>query len=800
MISLLICVLVTLSLNFKIGKIPALGKFMSPFQGSWQNAEKDRGSNKMKFNMAGLKSPVEVFYDDRCVPHIFAENEQDLYFAQGFVTAGSRLWQMDFQSRLPSGRLSEVLGERLLPVDRKMRRLGLDFAADEALKFIDSQPKIKTLLRSYVAGVNAYIAQLSPKDYPLEFKLLDYTPENWTLKKIALLQKSMGHNLASWDRDLENTQALELIGRDLFEEVYRMHWPNEEPIVPDFNLDGEAKRDTMSSPIPMIPKWKKEPKPEDNSNTEVGSNNWAVAPSKTKSGNSILANDPHLQLTLPSIWFETHLNCPGQNVYGVTLPGSPGVIIGYNDQIAWGVTNGERDVRDWYKIKFENSTRKKYFHDNQWKEVRQEIQTFKVRGEKDFVDTLLFTHHGPITYDRNFPLEGAESSTPLASQWTLHKPSNEWSTFYALNKAKTYDEYRAALDGFDNPGQNFAFASGTGDIAISHTGKYPILNADESLFLSDGDDPANDWSGYVPKSENPYHKNPERGFVSSANQVPADSLYPYFYSGNFEYYRNRRINKVLGAAAAIDPSSMQNLQNDNQSGLALEVLGRMQELLDEGDISENGEKALQLLEEWNYMNDADLQAPALFEVWWAHVYDAFWAELIHQDKTVDKPEDHTTAQFLIHADRYLKHADVLPVHEKDLKEIVTEGFNEMVSERCVGDWEEDLKWWKEKGTDIKHLARIEAFSIMDVEVGGSRNTVNAITPVTGPSWRMVVEMSSPPKGYGVYPGGQSGNPGSPYYNDQVETWRKGEYYELDASTDLNYWKSKSKKMQILSPL
>src|SRR6185312_2651879 len=280
----------------------------------------------------------------------------------------------------------------------------------------------------------------------------------------------------------------------------------------------------------------------------IGSNNWAIAGSRSANGYPILANDPHLNLTFPSIWYQVQLSSPTSNVYGVSLPGAPCVIIGYNQNISWGVTNVDADVLDWYQVKFKDNSKNEYWYNNQWNKTTRKIEVINIKGQKPSVDTVIYTIHGPIVYDKEAQKKDGRDNVPVgdALRWIAHDESDDFKTFYLLNRGKNYDDYRKALTYFTAPAQNFIFADKEKDIAITPNGKMPLKFPEQGKYILDGSDPANDWQGWIPPEQNPTVKNPPRGFVSSANQSSTDPSYPYYINWRFELYdRGKRINDLL---------------------------------------------------------------------------------------------------------------------------------------------------------------------------------------------------------------------------------------------------------------
>lgn len=380
--------------------LPPLGKVFSPFQGFLQNSEGNASRKNAEIILNGVREEVTVRYDDNAVPHIFAKNDEDLYFAQGYVIARDRLWQMEFYTLVAAGRLTEVVGGGALEYDRYNRRLGMARSAATIAEKMKADPVANRMLEAYAAGVNAYIAQLGYRDLPVEYKLLNYKPEPWSPYKSILMLMNMRNTLNGGSNDYRLTNVLAKYGADVVADLFPGYPAVESPIVPvgtawDFPPTATPPVPDTVAALPdsnLLAFRVPLPRP------EVGSNNWAVSGSKTVTGLPILANDPHLQLTLPSIWYQMQLSSPNMNVYGVALPGTPAIIIGFNKDIAWGVTNVGSDVMDFYRIRFRDRTFDEYWHDGQWKPTTMHIETFKLKGGSTLLDTLYYTHHGPIVY------------------------------------------------------------------------------------------------------------------------------------------------------------------------------------------------------------------------------------------------------------------------------------------------------------------------------------------------------------------------------------------------------------------
>jgi penicillin amidase len=771
-------------LNTKQGDIPPFGKFLSPFSGFWRSAEASNGfPASQTLAIAGLQQPVQVRFDDRHVPHIFAQNDHDLYFAQGYLTAQDRLWQMDFVTHVAAGRLSEIVGPARLETDRFFRRMGLKYGAEKSLAVMMANPTTRTVLTSYSDGVNAYIQSLDPKDYPFEYKLLDYAPEPWEPIKCSLLLKYMAFDLSGRSDDLRMSNALGKYGAAVVKDLFPDYPEREDPIVP-----VGTPLDFKPLPAPPTPPSftaaMSDKVPAHEPDAELGSNNFAVDGKKSASGYPILANDPHLQLNLPSIWYQVQLSAPGVNVYGVTIPGAPLVIIGFNDQVAWGVTNVAADVMDWYQLKFKDASQREYWHDGRWKPVRRVVEHLVVRGQPDRYDTVLYTHHGPIVYDKNE--EPFMSQTPIrhAMRWTAHDADNEILAFYGLNRAKNYQDYTTALASYGSPAQNFIFASQQNDIAIWPNGRFPLKWRDQGKFILDGTDPAYDWQGWIPQAQNPHVKNPARGYVSSANQFSTGPDYPYYLNWSYaNYERGHRINERLARMSSITPDSLRMLQNDNLNLNAQYMLPRMLALVKGAPLAAAQQRAYDELSRWNYFYEADAIGPSIFELWYSNLVRRLWEDDFGTKATglEMRPPGRDRTNTLILREPTSRWIDDKRTPAKETLETLALQSLQFAADsltRKFGPLGSEWRWANQKSTDILHLAQLPGFGRMDLNVGGGAGIVNATSERNGPSWRMVVALGPQVKAYGVYPGGQSGNPGSAYYENMIDTWSAGKLDEL----------------------
>ncbi len=761
--------------------LPPVGDFFNPFRGFWQNAEKATPETSLQLSFDELESEVKVVMDERLVPHIFAASLTDAFFVQGYLAAQYRLWQMDITIRSTGGRLAEVLGDRLLERDRLQRRKGMRWAAENAVAAW-KESKDWPWIEAYAAGVNARIAELTPEDYPLEFKMLNYEPEPWSPFKTALLVKSMAETLCARNLDLESSNMRSILGAELFDFLYPETNPQQSPIIPKdtpWPFDPIAVEDSLNETeiSQNLPPFRLYPNPPE----FIGSNNWAVSGSKTASGAPILCNDPHLQLTLPSIWYEVQVHTPEVNAYGVSLPGAPGIVIGFNEHIAWGMTNVGQDVLDWYALQWADDNKNAYLLDGQPQQVSVREEVIKVRGAAEpVVEKVKYTGWGPVVYDH-----GDSPYTDMAMRWVAHdqplvRDHYEMGAFIGLMKGKNYNDYSSAISNFDSPGQNFVFASRKGDIAIKVQGRFPLRKKEQGRFVQDGSHSAAAWQSFIPKSQIPQVLNPPRGFVASANQRSTDDTYPYYYLGGFDDYRGRYLSQQLEQMENITVEDMMKLQNNNFSLKGSEGLTSLLALLDERQLDEKGKEHLQLLKAWDYRFEMEEKAPVLFEEWFDRSYSLTFDEVIAFKDSVEVlyPE---TWRFIALLREHPEH-QLFDIQEtaaiEDARAVVTQAFQEMEKDLAENYPDDNYNWREYKNTSVNHLARIPAFSRTGIAVGGYGEALNATKRAHGPSWRMIVDLQESGKAYGVYPGGQSGNPGSPYYDMMIDQWAKGEYNQL----------------------
>ncbi len=785
--STLIVILLIIAFDTKLFLPSPLGKLLSPQHGIWQNAEPADMDFNAQLRFSSLKGNAEVYFDERLVPHVFASYNEDALFIQGYLHAKFRLWQMEFQTHAAAGRLTEILGaganNSILTHDREMRRLGMVYAAEKSLREIEKDPLSKESCDAYTAGVNSYISNLKTSELPLEYKLLGYQPEPWTNLKIAIFLKYMSYDLAGSDDDFELTNAKHLFNKEVFDKMYPAMQDSLDPVVPRgtafsppaINLHFPAGADSLyadSKDSVTV----REVKPERSN----GSNNWAVNGNKTKSGYPILCNDPHLGTNLPAIWYEMQINTPQYNTYGVSFPGSPYIIIGFNDSCAWGVTNAGRDVRDYYEIQFKDRSKREYRFGNAWKKADMRVEKLIVRDRPTVYDTVAYTIFGPAMYDDTYAGSSKLISEKYyAVHWKANDPSNEVGAFARLAGVKNYGEYYNAIQYLHTPGQNFIFASKAGDIALWQQGRFPAKWKGQGEFVMPGTDSSFMWQGNIPPEENPHAINPERNYVSSGNQASADTSYPYFLGSKYPIYRGLIINRYLSRMQNISPDDMMEMQTDNYNVFAAMAKPLLLANVKRSRLDNDERKYLNILEKWNHRNDPREAGPTVFKIFWAKLENGVWAdEFSKTTLPVLVPYESTLLEGLL-KDSVFPFVDNINTSEREsLQDIVTVAFRLAVDSLTKVEHAGRLEWARYKNTGARHLLRLPALSRYDLPIGGGLHCINAAKQFHGPSWRMVVHLTPKTEAYAVYPGGQSGNPGSKYYDTFVDSWAAGKYYTV----------------------
>lgn len=772
-LGLTFCLFLNGNINIQNLPLPPLGKFLNPSNGVWQNAR--HGYYDASISEKSLSGEVKVVYDERYIPHIFANNIEDALFVQGYVEASNRLFQMDFISRAAGGRVSEVLGGRTLEVDIMNLKKGMNFAADQAVtdwaKFPDAMKKVER----YVAGVNHYIKNLSAQDYPIEYKLLNFKPEMWSVKKTALVYKYMADMLCGDSNDLEDNNTRALLGDDLFYQLYPSFDTKTNPIVPE-GKQLVQKPDTNRVSRPNSVYNKALPRVNfENTIPGIGSNNWVISGAKSTTGFPILCSDPHLGLNLPSVWIEQQIVTPTINCYGVSIPGVPGILIGFNQHVAWAETNVGIDVKDQYVIQWKNNQRGgEYVFDNTYKKAILNVHEVKVRKSKSYFDTTYITDFGRVVHFSK------DSKSDIAVNWVADESLNkdDIMTFINLMEAKDVKDFDLKLATFTTPAQNFISADNSGNIAIRVNGRLPARSNEDGRILEVGVGSANLWKDYIPFEDLPHALNPKQGFLTSSNQQSTGSSYPYFYyMSQDDHYRNHSIRELLLAREKFSVKEMRSMQGNTSSFKAKRILPMWRKIATKPALD-----YLSKMKDWDYNFDKDDVAPSYFIELFSQFEKLTFDEVYKFKDSFDinNPKSHIVIDIL-EKDPNHKIFDDLGTAELENAARILEKAVAYAEENLNSTKDKkvsDLRWGAKRKTNIEHLIKIPAFGALNLEVDGHPDCINAVSTAWGPSWRMVVHLKEDIEAWGVYPGGQSGDPASKFYKNFLDKWLRKEHYKL----------------------
>ncbi|MCP4428002.1 MAG: penicillin acylase family protein [Chloroflexi bacterium] len=759
----------------------------------------------------GLQDQTTVYRDEFGVPHIYAQNEADLFFAQGYVTAQDRFWQMEFWRHTGQGRISEIAGEATVETDKFIRTMGWNRMAETTTAYYREQtPEYYAILEAYSAGVNAYIEE-NRDTLSINQTILELVGEPWEIEPWTPV------NTVSWGI----VMSYDLSGREMGREVSRAQLVKEfgeaniatwMPFYPYEDRPVIAPTDELTS---VLPEEAKSPGGEqmavnwNNVNLDiigeapitfgagqfVGSNNWVVSGEHTQSGLPLLANDPHLGIQMPSIWYEVGLHAPGLDVTGFSFAGVPGVIIGHNDKIAWGVTNAGTNVLDLFIEKINPSNPNQYEYMGEWQDMDVIEETIKVNGGDDVVIDVRITRHGPII---NEVVD--DTSDVLAAQWTAAEPSRVLQSVMLLNQAQNYDDFHEALSYWDVPAQNVVYADVEGNIAYQLPGLTPIRANDNGLLPMPGWTGENEWQGWVPYEELPAILNPEKGYIATANHAIVDEDYPhlitmYWDNGN----RGQRIDELLQeaiAAGGVSTDDFARIQFDSKSLTAQEYVPLLKDLSSDDP---QVQAAIERLRGWDLQERRDSVPATLFELFYLHLARNVLLDDVGEEFFNDVAAgDAGTVFFQDLADQAnaVWWDDVTTSETETRKEIILQSLADAVAwlEENVGD---DMnKWmWGNLHTVTYVSNPLGASGVGPVEAlvnrgpypaDGGQNIVNAMSwswsePAKvswHPSMRMIVDMSDLDASLTMQPTGQSGHPYHKHYADMAEPFLDGEYHPM----------------------
>jgi len=770
--------------------------------------------------ISGLSARVTVSRDGHGVPTIDAASFEDLFFAQGYVTAQDRLWQMDVMRRFAAGEISEILGADFLQHDREQRILELRVAAQKALEVSSAQNRAH--FEAYARGVNAYVASHRDR-LPIEFRILRYSPRPWAPEDSTLIAAQMVKDLNHYPyRDaLDREKILAKLGPELTADLYvNSSWHDRPPTVARFSLEQDTgnedeerhKRSPVSSSVAQqtatpafhdlvgaglandgFARALEQDSEALDADTRmvVGSNNWVVSGAHTVSGKPLLSNDMHLGHQMPNLWYEAHLRCSTSgcgnfDAAGVTLPGLPYVIVGHNQRIAWGLTNVGPTVEDVYIETFNPDGQ--YLTPAGWKSPEHRHEVIHVKGKPDVVLDVALTRHGPIITD----LVPGESRQ-LALRWTLYEGTHD--PFFEVDSAQNWEQFRRAFSAFDAPGQNVVFADVDGNIGYQATGKIPIRASGDGSLPENGSDDIQEWTGYIPFDKLPSTYNPSSGIIATANGRISPDGYPFSISTGWEApWRTARIYRVLESGKKFSASDMLGLQTDIYSDAERFFAERFVYAVDHAKNSSlRTKQAAELMRGWDGRMTADSAAPTI-----GYRARVELTRLLLEAKLGSAPADPRQIAASLNWKTYgwgMQSVWLENVLQGQLKRWLPESYgsyDELLTaavEAAVSGPEvpQDLASWHWGGfhpVEVQHpilgkIPLLQRWSGPGVQPqSGSGYTVKAVSRSHGPSERLTVDLSDLDQSTLNLVTGEAGSFLSPYYLDQWKAWYEGYTFKL----------------------
>lgn len=739
--------------------------------------------------LKGLTEEVVVYTDHRGMPHIYAQNEQDLYFAVGYIMAGERLWQMDLIRRATTGRLSEIFGRDYVQTDLFLR--SLEMTAKSKMVLSNQDQVILESMQAYADGVNQYINEAGRK-LPPEFRLLGYRPDPWKLEDIANIIGYMGWDLASDNLTSEifYYRLTQKLGAEKAAGLIPDWKAVNSYVFPEFKLSNELLKNAQGF-ISSMDKLKAL-----GIASFSGSNNWAVTGSRTETGKPVLSNDMHLSFGSPGIWIQMHQVVPGKlNVTGVIVPGQPMVVAGHNEKIAWGMTNLMVDDIDLFAEKINPENENQYFFNGEWKNMAVRNEIIKIKGGDADTLQIRYTHRGPVISGfRNI------DDACLTMRWSGYDYSDEIKTVYLLNRASNWDEFRTAISHFRSVSQNFVYADVYGNIGLN-TGGGIAIRKGSGTSIRNGETDEFDWKGYVPFEQLPFSYNPENGYVSSANNRTVPEDYPYYVGANFALpYRINRARQMLDEKEVFGFEDFKRMITDQHSdygALLTPFILRLNDRKDELTAAEAD--ALTTLAGWNYDMNAGLIAPSIFEFFRM----SFGANLLF-----DELSDLSGQLYGVARDYYIyrilttgpdEWVDNIDTPETEtLEDIIFKSFRDCIASLTTRYGEDQSAWkWGNihkivishpLGSAVPLIDKIFGFNSAAYPVGGSNHTVSPYSYKPGfvvdhgASQRHIFNTANWDESLTVIPTGASGIPANEFYLSQTKAYVNKEFYK-DAFSD-----------------
>lgn len=755
--------------------------------------------------LPGLQQQVTVDRDNWGVPHIRAASVEDAAEAQGYAMAQDRLWQLDLLRRVARGQLSEILGERTLQIDKDFRTLGLGRIADREETTLEPEPR--KLLEAYARGVNEFIKQ-HKRNLPLEFSLLGYHPQPWKPADTLAISGYMYRTLADTrEREMNRAKVTARAGADRAKELFSIESPLDHFVVGDPNVPNDGSQRSATDPDEGDDDDDMQPDtvfkadlakplggPSENSALDItsglapsveeflrasnkavraglGSNNWVVSGAHTATGKPLLANDTHLELMMPSIWYEVHVTAPGWNVKGFALPGSPMIIIGHNDRIAWGFTNNGADVLDLYVETFNPAAPDEYRVKGAWAKAQVIDEAIRVKGRSDEYLQVMVTRHGPVV-DR-------EGDKGYAMRWTATEPGGLANSYTWLGKARNWKEFREAMKRVWGPAQNAVYADVEGNIGYIMAARVPIRKKGHGEVPVPGDTDDYEWTGYIPFEQLPQALNPDSGLIATANaRVVGPNYKPYLTDRWEEPYRTARIYDLLHDRRDLRVEDMLKVQTDTYSYphvfLAEQLLAAAKTVKSK-DL--RAQRLIDGLKDWNGIADANSASISFLFAVRNSALKLILEPVLGEDTALYQWRSTTFLQRTL-TDRPSRW---LPAAYKNYDELLVAAADDAVkklAENSKSERIDDWAWKKFNSLDmfhpLGHNEVLKAFlSITGKPQSGTIYSVRAASKTHGPAMRFVANPANWNESILLIPSGESGQPGSSHYADQFSYWYEG---------------------------
>jgi len=752
-----------------------------------------------ELNIHGIQEPVELVRDEWGINHIYAKNQHDLFFAQGYAAAEDRLFQFEIWRRQATGTVAEILGERELNRDIGTRLF--KFRGDMTTEMNHYHDEGVEIITAYTAGVNAYIESIlkTPENLPIEFKMLNIQPQKWTPEVVISRHQGLLGNIGA---ELQIGRAVAELGEKKVKELYWFH-----PKEPDLSLDASINTDLLFDDILGLynayrksVKFKKEDIVPAYQNTKeeaavlslfegkndslaIGSNNWVVKGKLMKDGNTYMANDPHRTIAVPSLRYMAHLVAPGWNVIGGGEPEIPGISIGHNEYGSWGLTVFRTDGEDLYVYELNPENQNQYKFQGEWKDMEQITEIIKVKGQKDSIVQLNYTRHGPVTHI------DAKNNVAYAVRCAWLEPGGSpYLASLRMDQAKTWEEFREACNYSHIPGENMIWADQDGNIGWQAVGIAPIRRNFSGLVPVPGDG-RYEWDGYLPIIEKPNSYNPENGFIATANQNVTPEDYKHWDAIGFSWsdpYRGERVDNVLESRKKFTMEDMKALQTDYLSIPAQILVPLLEDIPFDGKSTEAKER----FTEWDFKLEANSVSAAIYVAWENQLDDMIDERFIPEKGKgiVPSIQMKRIIDWLVEPDEKF---GVNPVLGRN--QFLSEAFNKAV-EDLESNLGSDMNQWQYGQEKNKHSYMQHALSAASndsikskLDLGPLPRGGNSYTPgstggnlrqSSGASFRMIVNTGDWDAAIGTNGPGQSGNPDSPFYDNLFEPWANDQYFPV----------------------